>query len=110
MKRSYVGFSLLYTFSFMALGSFMPLIGQYLAFIGFSGTQIGTITAAGTCVAIFAGAFWGKVYDGSKNKYLLIMLLCLAASLIAVSLLAIRWYPLFLLLYGCMYLDRKSVV
>ncbi|MCO7121705.1 MFS transporter [Ihubacter massiliensis] len=110
MKRSYVGFSLLYTFSFMALGSFMPLIGQYLAFIGFSGTQIGTITAAGTCVAIFAGAFWGKVYDGSKNKYLLIMLLCLAASLIAVSLLAIRWYPLFLLLYGCMYFFQAPVM
>lgn len=110
MKRCYMGFSLLYTFTFMALGVLMPLIGQYLASIGFSGTQIGTITAAGTCVAIFAGAVWGKVYDSSRNKYLLIMAFCIAASLIGILLLKISWYPLFLISYGCMYFFQAPVM
>ena len=110
MKRCYTGFSLLYTFTFMALGVLMPLIGQYLASIGFSGTQIGTITAAGTCVAIFAGAVWGKVYDSSRNKYLLIMAFCIAASLIGILLLKISWYPLFLISYGCMCFFQAPVM
>lgn len=40
MKKSYFGFSAFYTFSYMALGVLMPLIGQYLDFIGFSGTRM----------------------------------------------------------------------
>ncbi|MCQ4638473.1 MFS transporter [Anaerovorax odorimutans] len=110
MKRNYANFSLLYTFSYMALGVLMPLIGQYLAFIGFSGTQIGTVTAAGTCTAIFAGTIWGRVYDRRSNKYLLIMVLCIIAAIIGIILLGIKWYPLFLLLYGCMYFFQAPVM
>lgn len=110
MKRNYGSFSILYTFSYMALGVMMPLIGQYLAHIGFSGTQIGTITAAGTCTAIFAGTVWGKFYDRRKNKYRLIMVLCMIAALIAAVLLQIKLYPIFLLLYGCMYFFQAPIM
>ena len=110
MKKSYGSFSALYTFSYMALGVLMPLIGQYLASIGFSGTQIGTITATGTCVAIFASTIWGKVYDVNKNKYLLIAGLCLTAAVIGCILLNITWYPVFLIIFGCMYFFQSPIM
>ena len=110
MKKSYFGFSALYTFSYMALGVLMPLIGQYLDFIGFSGTQIGTVTAAGTCVAIFASTIWGTFYDASRNKYRLIFFLCMAASIMGMILLQVRVYAVFLLLYGAMYFFQSPIM
>ena len=110
MKKRCNLFSTLYTFSYMALGALMPLIGQYLAYIGFTGVQIGTITAAGTCVAIFASTVWGKVYDSGENKYLLIMALCIIAAIIGTILLGIKWYPLFIAVYGCMYFFQAPIM
>lgn len=110
MRNNYIGFSSLYTFSYMALGVLTPMIGQYLAHIGFSGTQIGSITATGTCAAVFASAIWGRFYDCSKNKYLLILFLCMAAAGTGLLLLGIKWYPLFLLAYGVMYFFQAPVM
>lgn len=51
MDRTHIRYIFIYTFSYMAIGSMMPLIGRYLAQEGFTGAQIGTVTAAGTLVA-----------------------------------------------------------
>lgn len=110
MKKRYAGFSAFYTFSYMALGVLMPLIGQYLDYIGFSGTQIGSITATGTCVAIFASTIWGKVYNASSNKYVLILLLCAAAALTGIVLMHAQLYLAVLFLYGCMYFFQSPVM
>lgn len=110
MEKNYVGFSGLYTFSYMALGILTPMIGQYLNHIGFSGTQIGTITAAGTCTAVAASAVWGRLYDGSRNKYRLILGLCLAAAIIGLLLLGITWYPLFLAAYSFLYFFQAPIM
>lgn len=110
MKKSYVGFSGLYTFSYMALGVLTPMIGQYLDYIGFSGAQIGTITAAGTCMAVIASAVWGRLYDGSSNKYRLILALCLAAGMIGLLLLKVSWYPFFLVAYSVLYFFQAPVM
>lgn len=45
-----------------------PLIGLYLDEIGFTGGQIGIITAAGTFTAIFAAPFWGRQYSVLSMK------------------------------------------
>ena len=42
------------------MGAICPLIGQYLSSIGFSGTQVGVVTAFGTGAAVFGGMFWGS--------------------------------------------------
>lgn len=47
MDRTHIRYVFIYTFSYMAIGSMMPLIGRYLAQEGFTGAQIGTVTAAG---------------------------------------------------------------
>ena len=62
-KKSYIKFAALYNFTYMSIGALLPMIGQYLKSIGFAGTEIGTVTATGTAVAIIASAFWGKVYS-----------------------------------------------
>ena len=71
-----------------------PMIGQYLKQIGFSGTQIGSITATGTAVAIFASAFWGGQYSRSK-KIRDPDILCGAAALVSLVLSGIHVYGLF---------------
>ena len=56
-KKELLKFKGLYFCTYGALGVLNPLIGQYLSSIGFSGTQIGTVTSVGTAVAIFASTF-----------------------------------------------------
>ena len=51
----------LYFLIYCPLGVLCPLIGQYLSSIGFSGTQVGTVTSLGTAAAVLGGMFWGKV-------------------------------------------------
>jgi hypothetical protein len=61
MVKRYYSFAAIYLFTFAALGTLLPMIGQYLAHIGFSGVQIGIITATGTAVGIGASPFWDTV-------------------------------------------------
>ena len=48
MDRKYYSFVGIYAFTYIAIGMLLPLLGQYLASIGFSGVQIGFITATAT--------------------------------------------------------------
>ena len=66
MKHTHTKYAVLYNFSYMSIGAMTPLIGQYLDGKGFTGSQIGAITAAGTASAIFASMFWGRVYSASN--------------------------------------------
>ena len=110
MDRTHIRYIFTYTFSYMAIGSMMPLIGRYLAQEGFSGAQIGTITAAGTLVAIFASAFWGSIFDRSKSGRRVVMLLCICAAAIALGLSLIHIYGVFLVVYGAMYFFQAPVM
>ena len=83
----------------MAIGSMMPLIGRYLAQEGFTGAQIGTVTAAGTLVAIFASAFWGGVFDRCQNGRKVVRTLCICAAAIALGLSTVHIYGIFLIIY-----------
>ena len=106
-KMSYVW---IYMFAFCALGALLPLIGQYLNYIGFSGTQIGTITSAGTATAIFASTFWGKLYNKRKNKKSFVCKLIIAAALVCVFLNFIENYFLFLIAYCVLYFFQAPSV
>jgi len=100
----------LYTFTYAALGAFLPLIGQYLRFIGFSGAQIGSVVSAGTAVAIFANIFWGKLYNRSENKKNFVLKLSLAAASVCVCLYFVDSYVIFLLAFCLLYFYQAPAV
>lgn len=110
MDRTHIRYIFIYTFSYMAIGSMMPLIGRYLAQEGFTGAQIGTVTAAGTLVAIFASAFWGGVFDRCQNGRNVVRVLCICAAAIALGLSAVHIYGVFLAVYALMYFFQAPVM
>lgn len=99
MKQNAYKFAFLYTFIYSAMGAVFPLIGQYLMQLGFSGTQIGIVTASATAVGIIAAPFWGSVYHARNNSKRVVLLLCLAGTIISVFLLPISHFSFFLLGY-----------
>ena len=109
MDRAHIRYIFIYTFSYMAIGSMMPLIGRYLAQQGFTGVQIGTVTAAGTLVAIFASGFWGNVFDRCQNGSRVVRLLCICAAFTALGLSAVHMYGIFLIIYATMYFFQAPV-
>ena len=106
----YGRYAAMYHFTYMSIGALTPMIGQYLKQIGFSGTQIGTITATGTAVAIFASAFWGGQYSRSLKKHEILIFLCGAAALVSLLLSGINTYGLFLLVFGVMYFLQAPIM
>lgn len=94
---------LLYFFMYFPLGCIAPLIGMYLAHIGFNGTQVGVITSLGTGAAALGGIFWGKIYSNSKNRKNVIIIMMLLAALTAVSSLMIKTFILYAFIYSVLY-------
>ncbi len=78
----------------------MPLMGQYLASIGFNGVQIGTITAMGTAVGIGASPFWGYRSHHSKDSTRVLLFLCITATLMISGIVFAKTYILFFLVYA----------
>ncbi len=110
MNKQYYNYVGVYVFTYGAMGMMLPLLGQYLDKIGFSGAEIGFIMATGTGVAIFASIFWGDIYNNSKNKKRVILFLCLVTAIISVSLAFINIYLLFLITFGVLYFFQSPVL
>lgn len=108
-NKRFDSYSGMYACVFLSLGIFMPLLGQYLDSVGFSGTEIGVITASGTVVGIFANPWWGLRYERSRDGRRTLILTCLGAALLALLLPALRTYPAFLLGYGVFFLFKSPV-
>ncbi len=103
MKKLYCT---LYTIVFMGIGVLTTLIGQYLNGIGFTGDQIGMVTAAGTCVAIFAAPFWGRRYarlTRQPSRFLLLAGVLLCAAAVSLVLRSLSLFPLVLAVYALLY-------
>ncbi|MEG0156790.1 MAG: MFS transporter, partial [Anaerovoracaceae bacterium] len=92
------------------IGTLLPLLGQYLSTLGFSGSEIGIVTGTGTMVSIFAGPFWGKVYANSKGKQKLLLGLCLCAALVALFLMQVGIFPLFVGIFALMYFFQSPIM
>lgn len=108
--KEYYKYAALYNFSYMSIGAFLPFIGQYMKHIGFSGTQIGMITASGTAVAIFASTFWGKRYSVSMRRYIILIFLCAMAALSCFALGRVYEYGVFLAIFAFMYFFQAPVM
>ena len=109
MKLKIDHFTGLYTFSFAAIGVFFPLIGQYLEKIGFSGVEIGIVTASATGIGIISNSFWGSVYHRRNGSKKLIVFLCIITALLAQSLIAVKQFEIFLLLYIIVFFFEQPI-
>lgn len=74
-----------YFLYFGAMGVFLPYFNLYCLKIGFSGFQIGTLSAVRAIVLIFFSIFWGVLAD-RKGLRRPIYILCSAASTLLWSL------------------------
>ena len=90
----------------MGFGVMATLIGAHLDEIGFTGDQIGIVTASGTFVAMFAVPFWGHRYTSisrPRSRYVLVAGIFAAAAAVAMILPQVRsflWFlPIFIVLY-----------
>ena len=99
----------LYFFIYCPLGIICPLIGQYLSSIGFSGTQVGTITSLGTGTAILAGLFWGKIYANTSRKKILLAFMCLAAATLGVVSTGTTIFIIYAVIYSGMYFFQGPI-
>ena len=100
--KSYI----LYFFIYFPLGAVCPLIGQYLSSIGFTGTQVGVVTAFGTGAAVIGGMFWGRVYANSSRKRMVIATMFILAAVSALVSLAITAFLAYTLIYGLLYFNQ----
>jgi len=82
----YFKFSSVYFFFYLGLGSVLPLFSLYMKFIGMTGTQIGTLTAIGAFIGIFAGPLWGYVSD-KTHFHKGILLLLFSATIVTAFLI-----------------------
>lgn len=100
----------IYTFTYMAIGAFCPLIGKYLESEGFSGSEIGIVTAAGTLMAIFASMFWGRVYVASTRRKNVPALLSICASVLCLILMRTVSFVPCLFIYMLMYFFQAPIL
>lgn len=97
----------------MGLGVLAPLIGAHLDEIGFTGDQIGIITASGTFVAVFAAPFWGRRYAGIRSasrRFLLVAGIFAMAAVISLLLAGIHTFLLFLCMFILLYVFQSPSV
>lgn len=100
MDKKYYSFVGIYAFTYIAIGMLLPLLGQYLASIGFSGVQIGFITATATAVGIGASPFWGYRSHHSKDSTRIVIFLCVLTTLVILGLIFVKQYFIFLIGYA----------
>lgn len=100
MDKRYYSYVGIYSFTYIAIGMLLPLLGQYLAAIGFTGVQIGMITATATAVGIGASPFWGYRSHHSKDSTRIVIFLCILTTLIVIGLIFVKQYIMFLLAYA----------
>lgn len=110
MKKYYYNYVGVYAFTYGAMGMMLPLLGQYLNKIGFSGAEIGSVMATGTGVAILASIVWGEIYNNSRNGKSVILVLCLVTALIAIILSQINTYLVFLVTFGLLYFFQSPIL
>lgn len=92
------------------MGVVNPLIGQYMGSIGFSGTQIGTVTSLATAIAVFAATFWGDRYANSRDGRKVIAVICILAGLMSLVNSIAGVFLLFLFSYGIQYFFQGPVM
>lgn len=110
MEKRYYSFVGIYTFTYAAIGMLLPLLGQHLASIGFTGVQIGIVTASATAIGIVASPFWGYRSHHSTDSTRVLLFLCIITTLIIVGLIFLKQYIIFLLAYAAFSFFQTPII
>ncbi len=99
----------IYTFSYFALGAFVPLIAQYLLEIGLNGVQIGTIMGFGMFTGVIAAPLWGMLCDQTGSNKRILYILLLLPAILSLILIFCKNYYVILVVYGSFSLFQNSI-
>lgn len=98
-----------YILTYAAIGALFPLVAQYLHGMGFTGVQIGVITASSTAIGIFSNSYIGGIYHKMKGNKNIILFLCLFTALLSLFLMMAKSFWIFLLIYGLVFFFENPV-
>ena len=99
MRKQYTSFIGIYIFSFFAIGALFPLLGQYLAGLGFDGVQIGIICASSTAIGIVASPLLGSLYEKRNNSKQVLYFFYGVALLLVLMLMFAKSFAPFITIY-----------
>ncbi len=108
-KSSNINSCILYLFLYAPLGAVCPLISQYLASIGFSGTQVGLITSLSTAAAVLGGIVMGNIFANVNSKRLIIILSLAISAVGAVVSMNAKGFLAFAIVYSILYFFQQPV-
>lgn len=109
MKLKGKYFSLMYLFSYAAIGALFPLVAQYLNDLGFSGTEIGIITSSSTAIGILSNSFWGRIYHERGGNKGIVVMLSVVTALLSLFLMGLKQFWLFLFLYIIVFFFEQPI-
>lgn len=108
-KNTYYKFSGLYFFFYYGLGAILPLFALYLESIGLTGTQIGSITAAGSLIGIFSGPFFAYLSDRNKAHKPILMFLMIGVLITSAIVTQVTNYALLFVILIFYYLFMHPI-
>lgn len=109
MRRLYINYSGLYYFAFFSLGAVMIFITEYLLNKGLNGIQVGTITAAGSFVAIFSRPVWGILCDKTQEYKKILYSIMICCTIISFCFIFISNYYLIIIAYIGLYFFQSGI-
>lgn len=98
-----------YLWYYAAIGAFVPFIALYYRELGFSGLQIGILTALPSIGVALGGPLIGAVADGTGAHRLVLRLGLLAAAALALLAAALDSFPAFVVVMAGIALALASV-
>jgi PPP family 3-phenylpropionic acid transporter len=97
-KRNYTALRIFYFFFYISVAAVAPYVNLYFKKIGLSGTEIGTIAAAGPLIILFGQPFWGIVADKTQQARRLLSFAIFMAMIISLFFIFFRRFESLILI------------
>lgn len=109
-RGTYLRLNALFLGLFFAFGAVYPLLSRFLEAKGFSGTEIGVLTAVGSFVAIVAQPAWGMICDATGQPRRVLIVALVTSGTIALGFLAADGFAAMLALLVGLHLFQSAIV
>lgn len=109
-RGTYLRLNALFLGFFFAFGAFYPLLSRFLEAKGFSGTEIGVLTAVGPIVAIVTQPVWGLLCDATQRPLRVLTVAAVMSGTIALGFLVADGFAVMLVLLVGLHLFQSAIV